>query len=115
MKSTLDKLITDEEAAWASRDYENAAQFKTERVRLETEYGEAVGKWRDETGLDEMVEASDIAQLVHSWTGIPVSSMLQTEQEKLLDMEEHLSKRIIGQQQAVVAGSGGLPPARRGV
>jgi ATP-dependent Clp protease ATP-binding subunit ClpC len=115
MKSSLDKLITDEEAAWASRDYENAAQFKTERVRLENEYGEAVGKWRDETGLDEMVEASDIAQLVHSWTGIPVSSMLQTEQEKLLDMEEHLSKRIIGQQQAVVAVSDAIRRARSGL
>ncbi|RIK37505.1 MAG: Clp protease [Chloroflexi bacterium] len=115
MKNTLNKLIADEEAAWASRDYENAAQFKTERVRLESEYNEAVDKWREETGLDEMVEANDIAYVVNSWTGIPVSSMLQTEQEKLLDMEEHLRKRIIGQQQAVTAVSDAIRRARSGL
>jgi ATP-dependent Clp protease ATP-binding subunit ClpC len=115
MKNALNQLIADEEAAWAARDYENAAQFKTERVRLETEYNEAVAKWREETGLDELVEANDIAHIVNSWTGIPVSSMLQTEQEKLLDMEAHLRQRIIGQQQAVTAVSDAIRRARSGL
>jgi ATP-dependent Clp protease ATP-binding subunit ClpC len=115
MKSALDKLVADEEAAWASRDYENAAKFKTERVRLETEYTEAVTAWREETGLDELVEPSDIAYIVNSWTGIPVSSMLQTEQEKLLHMEEHLRQHIIGQEQAIVAVSDAIRRARSGL
>lgn len=114
-KATLDKLIGDEEAAWASREYENAAKYKTDRVRLESEYTEAVNQWRQEVGLDELVEPSDIAHIVHSWTGIPVSSMLQTEQEKLLNMEEHLRKRIIGQEQAVVAVSDAIRRARSGL
>jgi ATP-dependent Clp protease ATP-binding subunit ClpC len=115
MKNALNQLIADEEAAWAARDYENAAQFKTERVRLESEYTGAVAKWREETGLDELVEASDIAHIVNSWTGIPVSSMLQTEQEKLLDMEAHLRQRIVGQQQAVTAVSDAIRRARSGL
>lgn len=115
MKSNLDKLVADEEGAWAARDYENAAIYKTERVRLESEYAEAVAQWRQESGLDEMVEATDIAQIVHSWTGIPVSSMLQTEQEKLIHMEDHLRQRIIGQEQAVVAVSDAIRRARSGL
>jgi ATP-dependent Clp protease ATP-binding subunit ClpC len=115
MKVALDKLIADENGAWEARDYENAARFKTERVRLEGEYTGDVGQWRQESGLDETVEASDIAHIIHSWTGIPVSSMLQTEQEKLLDMETHLRQRIIGQEQAVTAVSDAIRRARSGL
>ncbi|MEZ4614223.1 MAG: AAA family ATPase [Caldilineaceae bacterium] len=115
MKEELDQLVADEESAWASRDYENAAKYKTDRVRLEEEYNEAVGKWRDEAGLDEVVEATDIAQVVSNWTGIPVTSVLQTESEKLLDMEKHLKKRIIGQEQAVIAVSDAIRRARSGL
>jgi ATP-dependent Clp protease ATP-binding subunit ClpC len=115
MKTALTGLIADEEAAWAARDYEKAASVKTERVRLEGEYTGEVDAWREESGLDEMVEASDIAHIVHSWTGIPVSSMLQTEQEKLLEMETHLSQRIIGQEQAVNAVSDAIRRARSGL
>ncbi len=115
MKSALDKLIQEEETAWAARDYENAARVKTERVRLESEFNEAEAAWREESGLDELVEASDIAHIINSWTGIPVSSMLQTEQEKLLDMESHLRKRIIGQEQAVTAVSDAIRRSRSGL
>lgn len=115
MKEELDQLVADEEQAWASRDYENAAKYKTDRVRLEEEYADAIGKWRDEAGLDELVEAADIAQVVSNWTGIPVTSVLQTESEKLLNMEEHLKKRIIGQEQAVTAVSDAIRRARSGL
>ena len=71
-KRRVNELVAEEEAAWASRDYENAASCKTERVRLEEEYQEAYDAWRRESGLNELVEADDIAEVVHSWTGIPV-------------------------------------------
>jgi len=115
MKGELDKLVAAEEGAWASRDYENAAKYKTDRVRLEEEYTQAVGQWREEAGLDELVEAADIAQVVSTWTGIPVNSVLQTESTKLLDMESHLRQRIIGQEQAVVAVSDAIRRARSGL
>jgi ATP-dependent Clp protease ATP-binding subunit ClpC len=114
-KAKLDQLIADEEAAWASREYENAAQFKTDRVRLEDEYTHEVEGWRAATGLDEVVEARDIADVVSAWTGIPVSSMLQAESEKLLDMEESLRQRIVGQEKAVQAVSDAIRRARSGL
>lgn len=114
-KSALEKLIADEEAAWAARDYENAAQYKTERVRLEEQYTTAVAKWRDETGLDDVVDVQDIAQIVSAWTGIPVSSMVQAESEKLLHMEDALRRRIIGQERAVEAVSDAIRRARSGL
>jgi len=115
MKIELDKLVADEEGAWASRDYENAARYKTDRVRLEEEYTQAVSQWRDEAGLDELVEVSDIAQMVSTWTGIPMNSVLQTESVKLLDMEEHLRQRIVGQDLAVTAVSDAIRRARSGL
>jgi len=114
-KSKLEKLVADEEAAWASRDYENAAQYKTERVRLEDQYNTSVEAWRAETGLDEVVDVNDIAQVVSTWTGIPISSMIQAESEKLLRMEEVLHQRIVGQERAIEAVSDAIRRSRSGL
>jgi ATP-dependent Clp protease ATP-binding subunit ClpC len=115
MKAHLQKLITEEEAAWQTRDYERAAQYKAERMALETEFTQKRDEWRQETGLDEIVEADDIAEVVASWTGIPVNNLLQTEAEKLLDMEEHLHKRIVGQDEAISAIGDAIRRARSGL
>ncbi|MCA8985951.1 MAG: ATP-dependent Clp protease ATP-binding subunit, partial [Planctomycetaceae bacterium] len=77
-RQQLSELIASEEKAWAERDYENAAKYKTERVRLESEFETAMTEWRDENKLDEVVDAADIATVINAWTGIPVSSLLQT-------------------------------------
>jgi ATP-dependent Clp protease ATP-binding subunit ClpC len=61
------------------RDYERAAQKKAERLRLEQEYNEKRDKWEVEHQLDEVVDVDDIASVVHQWTGIPVTQMLETE------------------------------------
>jgi ATP-dependent Clp protease ATP-binding subunit ClpC len=115
MKARLKKLTTEEEAAWQNRDYERAAQYKTERLAMETEYEGERKAWRQEAGLDEVVDAEDIAAVVASWTGIPVNSLLQTEAEKLLDMEEHLHERIVGQDEAINAVADAIRRARSGL
>ena len=115
MKAQLDQLRADEERAWEQRDYENAARFKADRIRIEEELNTAVASWREEADLDEIVDARDIASVVSTWTGIPVNSMLQTETEKLLDMEEHLRQRIVGQEQAIEAVSDAIRRARSGL
>jgi ATP-dependent Clp protease ATP-binding subunit ClpC len=115
MKAKLHKLNTEEEAAWANRDYERAAQFKAERMALEQDFSTARDRWRLETGLDEVVDEEDIADVVASWTGIPVTSLLQTEAEKLLDMEEHLHERIVGQDEAINAIADAIRRARSGL
>jgi ATP-dependent Clp protease ATP-binding subunit ClpB len=65
--------------------------------------------------LDEVVKDSDIAAVVSRWTGIPVDRMLQGEREKLLKMEDRLRKRVIGQDEAVVAVSNAVRRARAGL
>jgi len=115
IKASLQKMATEEEAAWANRDYERAAQYKAERLALEDAYKEKRAAWRQETGLDETVEAEDIAEVVATWTGIPVSNLLQSEAKRLLAMEEHLHERIVGQEEAIVAIADAIRRARSGL
>ena len=115
MKAQLEQLQAEEEKAWEERDYENAAKHKAERVRVEEEYNELVAGWRVEADLDDIVDARDIAAVVSAWTGIPVSNLLQTETEKLLNMEEILRQRIVGQEQAIQAVSDAIRRARSGL
>lgn len=115
MKAQLDELQSLEEKAWEERDYENAARHKAERVRVEEEYNELVTGWRVEADLDDVVDARDIAAVVSMWTGIPVSNLLQTETEKLLNMEDSLRQRIVGQEQAIQAVSDAIRRARSGL
>ncbi len=115
MKSEVDKLQAEEEQAGLSRDYERAAQKKAERLRLEQQYHAARDRWEAEHQLDEVVDVNDVAAVVHQWTGIPVSQMMETESEKLLRMEERLHDRIIGQEEAIRAVSDAIRRARSGL
>ncbi len=62
-----------------------------------------------------MVDEEDVAAIVSNWTGVPVSRMLETEREKLIEMEERLHQRVIGQQEAIVALSDAIRRARSGL
>ncbi|MEZ4668635.1 MAG: AAA family ATPase [Anaerolineae bacterium] len=115
MKEQIDRLEADEEAAGLAREYEQAAEFKMERLRLEQEYDRERYVWQQENTLDEVVDEDDIAQVVAQWTGIPVNQMLETESEKLLRMEEVLHSRIIGQSAAVTAIADAIRRSRSGL
>jgi ATP-dependent Clp protease ATP-binding subunit ClpC len=114
-KKELSQLQTEEETAWQQRDYERAAQVKSERMRLEQEFQDERDAWRQEKNLDELVEVSDVAETIASWTGIPIRDMMQTEAEKLLQMEEKLHDRIIGQDEAISAVADAIRRARSGL
>src|SRR5258708_1126225 len=115
LKSELDRLTAEEEAAGLSRDYERAAQFKMQRIKAEEAYESARDQWQQENTLDEIVDANDIAEVVATWTGIPVNQMLESESQKLLRMEEALHERIIGQAEAVAPVSDAIRRARSGL
>ena len=114
-KQEIDQLLRAEEAAWSQRNYEEAAQYKMDRVRLENEYESEHEAWRQEAELDEIVDKDDIAQIVQAWTGIPVQALLESESEKLLHLEEEIQKRIVGQDEAVTAVSDALRRAHSGL
>ncbi|MCY4106974.1 MAG: AAA family ATPase [Chloroflexi bacterium] len=115
LKGELDQLFAEEEAAGFAREYERAAELKTQRLQLESEYNEKLASWHQENTLDEVVDVQDIAQIVAQWTGIPVSQMLETESARLLRMEDALHERIIGQEHAVKAIADAIRRARSGL
>lgn len=65
--------------------------------------------------IDEVVNAEDIAEIVSRWTGIPVNKMLQSEREKLLNLEKELHKRVVGQDEAIVAVADAIRRSRAGL
>jgi len=114
-KNEIDKLRVEEEQAGVERDYERAAQKKAERLRFEQDFTAKRDKWESEHHLDEVVDVNDIAEVVHQWTGIPLSQMMESESDKLLHMEERLHERIIGQDEAIHAISDAIRRARSGL
>ena len=68
---------------------------------------------KDGVMLKEEVDEEDVAEVVAKWTGIPVSKMLEGEMQKLVTMEERLSKRVIGQEEALEGGGQCSPPRAR--
>ncbi len=115
MKGEIDRLAAEEEQAGLVREYERAAQKKAQRLRLEAEFNAKRDKWEAEHQLDEVVDVNDIAGVVAQWTGIPVSQMMETEAEKLLQMEARLHEHIIGQDEAIHAIADAIRRARSGL
>jgi hypothetical protein len=114
-KTILDRMLAEEAATANEGNYQRAAEIKVERLRHETDYRKKRTDWESEHKLDEVVDVNDIAEVVHQWTGIPVSQMMETESQKLLHMEERLHERIIGQEEAIHAISDAIRRARSGL
>ena len=114
-KRRLAQLKIDEDKAYAENDFARAAELKSDRLKLASQYTADVDGWRTSSGLDDVVEASDIASVVARWTGIPVNTMLAGETAKLLRMEEELHRRIIGQDEAIRSVADALRRARSGL
>ena len=115
LKKEMDQLTLDEEESHTVRDYERAAKHRAERLRLETEFAERYEAWQTDQQLDEIVDAEDIAEVVAAWTGIPLTQMLETEAVKLLNMEERLHERIVGQHRAIEVLSDAIRRGRSGL
>jgi ATP-dependent Clp protease ATP-binding subunit ClpC len=115
LEQRLKQLMNEEEAASQRQEYERAAQLKSERLRLEAEYNQAKSNWLQQEKIDEVVDAEDIAKLISSWTGIPVSQMLEGEAEKLVHMEERIHEQMVNQEEAVIAVSDAIRRSRSGL
>jgi ATP-dependent Clp protease ATP-binding subunit ClpC len=115
IEEELRELAREEEDAGERRDYEAAAHARSHYISLQEEFEEKRVAWLQDTGLDEVVDTEDIAEVVASWTGIPVSRMLEEEKEKLLYMEDRLHKRVVGQDEAIAALSDAIRRARAGL
>jgi ATP-dependent Clp protease ATP-binding subunit ClpC len=115
LKGDIDRLTVEEEQSGTERDYERAAEKKAQRIRLEEDFRSQREAWESQHQLDELVDEHDIAEVVAQWTGIPVTQMMETEAERLLQMEGRLHERIIGQDEAIHALSDAIRRARAGL
>jgi ATP-dependent Clp protease ATP-binding subunit ClpC len=115
LKSEIDRLLKEEEQAGVERDYERAARMKSERLKIEEKFNHERDQWEQDHKLDEVVDVNDIAEVIHQWTGIPVSQMMEDEKDKLLQMEERIHERLVGQTEAVAAVADAIRRARSGL
>ncbi len=115
MEDRLARITQEGAAAVEARDFAAAQRLREEADRIQSRYAEARQQWVAETGGDRPVDAELIASVVSAWTGIPVSSMFETEAERLLRMEEHLHLRVKGQDEAVSAVAECIRRSRSGL
>ena len=115
LKSEIDRLMKEEEQAGVERDYERAARMKSERLQIEEQFNHERDLWEQDHKLDEIVDINDIAEVINQWTGIPVSQMMEDEKDKLLQMEERIHERLVGQREAVAAVADAIRRARSGL
>jgi ATP-dependent Clp protease ATP-binding subunit ClpB len=118
-KEELDRLVHQIEEAERAADYAMAAELKYgKQVELQQRLKEQEAALAASGGtrlLKEEVDADDIARIVASWTGIPVTRLLEGEQGKLIKMEDRLHQRVIGQDEAIAAVSDAIRRARAGL
>ncbi len=99
------------------RNFEKAAEIRAQTDEIQTKLKDKKEKWLAEKGIpkDAVVTGENIAQIVSGWTGIPVTAMLKTESERLLQMEGKLHERVIGQDEAVRVVSEAVRRTRAGL
>ncbi|MBY0121888.1 ATP-dependent protease ATP-binding subunit ClpC [Bacillus sp. S/N-304-OC-R1] len=112
----LEDVRKEKDAAVQSQEFEKAASLRDTEQRLREQLEETKKTWKEKQGKENSeVTVEDIASVVSSWTGIPVSKLAQTETQKLLNLEEILHSRVIGQEEAVKAISKAVRRARAGL
>jgi len=112
----LENVRKEKEEAIASQQYEYAAELRERELQLADKLESVEKEWQENSQLKEAIVTSDeIAEVVHMWTGIPVTRLAVEETERLLKMEEGLHDRIVGQDEAIVAVSKAVRRARAGI
>jgi ATP-dependent Clp protease ATP-binding subunit ClpC len=114
----LRQVLKDKDNAVRSQDFDKAGELRDREMEIKAEIRAiAQNKKTDEEGGDDspVVNEEDIAQIVASWTGVPVNKLTESESEKLLHMEDTLHQRLVGQDEAVKAISRAIRRARVGL
>lgn len=115
LETQLADVKKEKEAAVTAQEFEKAAEMRDEEQRIEKEINDKKQVAKENSDAKLVVTDEDIASVVAQWTGIPVSKIAQEESESLLHLEEELHKRVIGQDEAVVAVSKAVRRARAGL
>ena len=115
LETQLADVKKEKEAAVTAQEFEKAAEMRDEEKRIEKEINDKKKAAKENSDAKLVVTDEDIASVVAQWTGIPVSKIAQEESESLLHLEEELHKRVIGQDDAVIAVAKAVRRARAGL
>lgn len=113
----LRQVLKEKDDAVRSQDFDRAGELRDREMEIKGEIRAIAQNKKAETGTEDspVVDEEDIAHIVASWTGVPVSKLTESESEKLLHMEDTLHQRLIGQEDAVKAVSRAIRRARVGL
>jgi len=119
-KIDIEQLTFEADQAERDGDYAKVAEIRYSKIRQKLDENKEIQEQLkvmqgDKALIKEEVDAEDIADIVSRWTGIPVNKMVQTEKEKLLHLEEELHKRVIGQNDAIIAIADAVRRSRAGL
>jgi ATP-dependent Clp protease ATP-binding subunit ClpC len=116
MQKELKRLAADKEESISRQDYETAANIREKEKKLRENYVQREATWRDKLGetVPEVSE-EDIATIVASWTGVPVSRLVEEETARLLRMEDEVHSQVVGQDEAIVTIAQAVRRARAGL
>jgi ATP-dependent Clp protease ATP-binding subunit ClpB len=120
IKGQIESFKLEEQNAQRSGDLARAAEIRYGKLvelnkEMEQENLRLIEAQTEKQMLKEEVDAEDVAEVVANWTGIPVSRMMEGDVQKLIQMEERLSKRVVGQKEGIAAVSSALRRARSGL
>lgn len=116
LEEEIEKLSKEKEAAVMAQEYEKAAEFRDKEQQKRKELEEKRDSWKNKNiGQTQTVTEEDIAYIVSSWTGIPVTKLAEEDTERLLKMEEILHRRVIGQDEAINAVAKAVRRAHSGL
>ena len=119
-KESIERLKVEAAEAERSGDYGRVAEIRYGKIREAEQKIDALQKELEMAGangsmIKEEVDAQDVAEVVSKWTGVPVTRMLASEREKLLNMERELHRRVVGQQEAIEVISDAVRRSRAGL
>ncbi|MCM3399695.1 ATP-dependent protease ATP-binding subunit ClpC [Oceanobacillus profundus] len=116
LEQKLEEVRKEKDAAVQSQEFEKAASLRDSEQRYREQLEKTKNEWKEKQGqTDSEVTVEDIASVVSIWTGVPVAKLTKDESERLLNMEEILHNRVIGQGEAVNAISKAIRRARAGL
>jgi len=116
LEQELENIEKEMSAAVSNEEYEKAAELRDNKQKLKQELQDRKERWEEsQIRTNAELSSDDIAQIVSSWTGIPVTRLAQEESQRLLHLEDELHKRVIGQDEAVQTISRAVRRARAGL
>ena len=114
-EAKLRQLKIEEVTYSEMNDFEKAAELKEKIAKIEKNYEDEKNNFDDKSISDRQVTPEDIASLIATWTGVPVERLLESEAEKLLNMEARIQTRLVGQEEAVTAVCEAVRRGRAGI